>query len=172
MTAETYNLWLLVDITQNPVFEVYGFLKSNHHNWTAFRFKFSVIFFSHASLWLFMHPNAHSFSINYSLTLHTHPVIPYTTKGYTTVIINTPKLYWWTFFWPNNRLRECFFFVYIIKELTWDPSLSFRMHSIVLMVITTGSEPSLVQGTWIRSSWIWPLMNVKGSFSSYKRTKM
>lgn len=57
------------------------------------------------------------------------------------------------------------------QERTWAPSLSFRMHSMVLMVITTDSDPSLVQGTWIRSSWIWPLMNVKGSFNSYAETK-
>ena len=41
------------------------------------------------------------------------------------------------------------------------------MHSMVLMVTTTASEPSLVQGTWILNSWMCPLRKVKGSFNSY-----
>ncbi|TNN42036.1 hypothetical protein EYF80_047783 [Liparis tanakae] len=45
-----------------------------------------------------------------------------------------------------------------------------RMHSMVLMVMTTASEPSLVQGTWIRSSWMWPLMN--SEFKTAKNTSV
>lgn len=37
--------------------------------------------------------------------------------------------------------------------------------------MTTGSEPSFVHGTWIRSSCMWPLMNVKGSINSYEYAK-
>lgn len=50
----------------------------------------------------------------------------------------------------------------------WWSYNTFKMHSTVLIVITTGSEPSLVQGTWSLSSWMWPLWNMTGSCRTCK----
>lgn len=80
--------------------------------------------------------------------------------------------------WVNERDSWHFLCMDIIGErfegqhlwLTVAASRSFRIHSMVLMVMTTASELSLVQGTWMRSSWMCPLRNVKGSFSSCKHT--
>ncbi|KAH9375411.1 hypothetical protein HPB48_022716 [Haemaphysalis longicornis] len=52
-----------------------------------------------------------------------------------------------------------------VEELP-DGSPRRSTHSMVLMVMTTGSEVSLVQGTWMRSSWMCPLTSRKGSRSS------
>ena len=47
---------------------------------------------------------------------------------------------------------------------------SLRTHSMVLMVSTIGSVLSLVQGTWICSSWMCPETRLKGSRSSSSST--
>lgn len=103
--------------------------------------------------------------IHYSTIKNSSDTIPFWNhhKKYDTV--------WYEGNLVRNGNRMSCFMVGEYVWLTWAPSLNLRIHSMVLIVMTTGSEPSLVQGTWMRSSWIWPLINVKGSFNSCEHVK-